>query len=106
MKNFKKKNSGFSILGIIILGVVVILVLSYFKISIRGVVESPTGQDNIEYVALGTKSVWQKYLKEPAHYLWKDVWLDIFWQGFINNMKRIRDGQPTDLDRAAPSALP
>ena len=29
-----------------------------------------------------------------------DVWIDIFWKGFISNMERIRDGQPTDFDKA------
>ena len=95
------KKAGISILGIIILAVLVILVLGYFHISIRAVVNNPTSQDNINYVKGGTESIWDEYLAQPAHYLWQDVWLNIFWQGFINNMERIRDGQPTSLDNAA-----
>jgi len=105
--NKVKKNSvhqqGISILGILILGFILILVLSYFNIRIKNVVESPVGQENIEYVTGTSKSFWQKYLKDPASYLWNDVWIDIFWQGFINNMERIRDGKPTDFDEAAPN---
>ena len=100
MTNFIKKG-GISILGIVILAFLAILVLSYFNISIKSVVESPTGQENINYVGGGTKNIWNDYLAKPAAYLWNDVWVNIFWKGFINNMERIRDGKPTDYDNAA-----
>lgn len=100
MQKFKNKQMGLSILGVLVLGAILILVLSYFNISIKAVVESPTAQENIEYVEGGTRNLWVAYLKEPASYLWNDVWVDIFWRSFIENMERIRDGQPTDLDRA------
>ncbi|MBU0998707.1 hypothetical protein KKG24_00140 [Patescibacteria group bacterium] len=102
MKNYNKQ-SGISILGILFLSVVVILVLSYFNISIKSVVDSPAGQENVNYVKGGAKSLWTTYLAEPASYLWNDVWVNIFWKGFISNMERIRDGQPTDFDNAAKS---
>jgi hypothetical protein len=76
-------------------------VLSYFHISIKAVVESPTGQENINYVRVTSKNLWNDYLAQPASYLWNDVWINIFWKGFISNMERIRDGKPTDLDKAA-----
>ncbi|MFA6520271.1 MAG: hypothetical protein WCT44_01535 [Candidatus Paceibacterota bacterium] len=100
MKNYNK-NAGLSILGILFLGVIIILVLSYFNISIKSVVDSPTAQENIDYVGGGTKSLWTTYLAEPADYLWNDIWLPIFWRPFVSNMERIRDGLPTDVDRAA-----
>jgi hypothetical protein len=100
MKNLNKKR-GISILGVIFFGFIIVLVLSYFNVSIKSVVESPTGQENINYVKGSTKSLWETYLAEPVHYLWNDVWVNIFWKGFISNMERIRDGQPTDLDKAA-----
>jgi hypothetical protein len=96
------KQSGISILGILLLGVIIILVLSYFNISIKAVVNSPTGQENVSYVKGTTQSVWDKYLAQPAHYLWQDVWVKIFWQPFISNMERLNTGQPTDIDKAAP----
>ncbi|MEI7463587.1 MAG: hypothetical protein WCK03_04315, partial [Candidatus Taylorbacteria bacterium] len=65
--------------------------------------ESPTGQSNINYVADGSKTVWDKYLKDPASYLWNDVFVKIFWSSFINNMERIRDGKQTDYEKYAPT---
>ena len=100
MKNFSKR-AGISILGLLVLGFIAILVLSYFGVNIKSVVNSPTGQENLNYVGGGAETVWTKYFAGPAEYLWKDVWVNIFWQSFIDNMKRIRDGQPTNIDNAA-----
>src|SRR3989338_3134541 len=101
MLKLKNKQRGISILGVLFLTVVIILALSYFDISIKTVVESPAGQENIEYVKGGTKNLWTEYLKEPATYLWNDIWLEIFWRPFLDNMRRIQSGLPTDLDNAA-----
>ena len=102
MTKFFDKEKGISIIGIIILGFIFILVLSYFNISVKSVVESPTGQENINYVGGGTRNLWNDYLKAPASYLWNDVFVNIFWKSFINNMERIRDGKPTDYELNAP----
>ncbi len=59
------KQRGMSILGVIVFGVVVILVLSYFRINIKSIVESPSGQENINYVGGGLKTFWENHLKEP-----------------------------------------
>lgn len=100
MTKLKNKKSGISILGVLLFGVVIILVLSYFDISIKAVVESPTGQENIEYVTNSSKSLWTAYLKEPASALWNG-WLNLFWRPFVDNMERIKNGIPTDFDNAA-----
>jgi len=92
-----------SILGFLVMGFIIILVLSYLNISIKGIIESPTGQENVNYIKGETKSLWVTYLKEPADYLWNDVLINIFWKSFILNMERIRDGKPTDFENAAPS---
>lgn len=91
---------GISILGVLFWGVVLMFVLSYFNISIKAVVESPVAQENLDYVESGTRNLWSEYLKEPASYLWNDIWIDIFWKSFVNNMERIRDGKPTEIDEA------
>jgi len=96
-----RKQAGISILGVIVFGFLLILVLSYFHVSIKAVVESPTGQENVNYVKGTGQDFWNKYLAEPAHYLWQDVWVNIFWKGFIFNMQRITNGQPTDYNDAA-----
>lgn len=102
MNKFNNKK-GISIIGILLLGFIIILILSYFRISVRSVVESPEAQDNITYVGGGTRNLWNDYLKEPASYLWNDIFKNIFWASFVDNMERIRDGKTTDYENSAPT---
>ncbi|HAS80581.1 MAG: hypothetical protein UR25_C0002G0091 [Candidatus Nomurabacteria bacterium GW2011_GWE1_32_28] len=103
MKKSNKSEKGISLIGILLLGFILILVLSYFKISVRSVIEDPLAQDNISYIGGNTRNLWDDYFKKPAFYLWNDVFIDIFWVSFIDNMERIRDGKPTDYENLAPT---
>ncbi len=101
MQNLNKQ-AGISILGILFLAVIVLLVLSYFNISIKAVVESPTGQENVNYVKGSTQSVWTTYLEKPVAHFWNDIWLPLFWDPFVSNMQKIKNGQPNDLNNSSP----
>ena len=57
-------------LRLIILIIILILVVSYFGVSIRQVVQSPTTQDNVSYVWTGVVNVWDDYLQVPATAVW------------------------------------
>ena len=103
MDTINIKKGGISILGILLLGVILILVLSYFNISIKSVVESPTTQSNISYVTGSSRSLWNDYLQAPASYLWNDVWVKYFWTPFISNMEQIREGKLTNMQQMGPS---
>ncbi len=94
---------GISIIGALIFGFIVIVILSYFHISIRAVVEDPGTQDNLHYVGGGTISLWQKYLKVPATYLWDKIIIPLFWNVFVSNMQQLRDGQGSDFQNNAPT---
>ena len=103
VKNIKR-NRGMSLLKMIFLGFLLILVLSYFGINIKALMESPTTQSNIGYVKGTSETVWDSFLKRPVSYLWNDVFVEIFWNAFINNMKNIREGKPTDFESSAPKS--
>jgi len=100
MKNFNKKR-GISILGVLILGVILVFVLSYFNISIKSIVNSPSGQENVNYVRGEVKIFWVTYLAEPVSHFYNDVLVNIFWKGFISNMERIRDSQFINFDKSS-----
>lgn len=72
MKNFNKKG-GISIIGIILFAVLIILALNYFHISIRAVINSPSGQYNINYGGGDSTNLWDTYLAQPVSHLWNDV---------------------------------
>ncbi|OGI76416.1 hypothetical protein A3C67_02170 [Candidatus Nomurabacteria bacterium RIFCSPHIGHO2_02_FULL_42_19] len=73
IKSFQNKKRGISILGVLLLGVIIILVVSYFNISVQSVVESPETQKNFNYVASTGRNIWHNYLKRPISYVWNDI---------------------------------
>ena len=79
------KKSGISILGFVLFVGLIILALSYFHISIRGIVESPAGQENVNYVGGIGSNVWNKYLKKPTEYFWNDLWVPL-WKNFTSSL--------------------
>ena len=95
-------NQNRGIVKLIILIVVALLVLSYFGISLRALVNNPVTQDNISYTASTTVTVWDAYLKKPATYLWNEIFLALIWGPAINNLKNLRDNQPTTIQQDAP----
>lgn len=103
MKNIKNKKGGISILGMLFLTVLVILVLSFFKINLKAVVEGPDAQNNFQYVGYAGRSLWNDYLAKPVANVIGDIKLSSIWNAFISNMQRIHDGQPTDFQKLAPT---
>lgn len=97
------KKGGISILGILFLGAILILVLSYFNISIQAVVEKPSTQNNISYVTGSSKSLWNEYLKKPLTDFYNDIWVKIFWASFVSDMENIRDHKSTSIQNMAPT---
>lgn len=87
---------------IIILIVVIILILGYFDISVRSIVEKESVRNNFAYVWNFVKGVWSKYLAGPASYFWNDFVVDLLWESFINNLERIKGGQDTTMIEGAP----
>lgn len=96
------KNGG--LIRLLILIFIALIVLGYYGVSVRNVVQNPTSQDNISYVWTGAVSLWNNYLKVPATYLW-NIFVNVIWVPAINNLEAIQNGQPTDLQYSAP-ALP
>jgi len=87
----------------IILFVVALLILSYYGINLRELVNAPTTQDNVSYVATTTVTFWNKYLKVPAAYLWNDIFVDLIWNPAISNLKAMKNGEPTNISSSTPT---
>jgi len=103
MINFNKKKGGISILGILLLGIILIIFLSYFNISLKAVVESPNVQNNFSYVGSSGRSLWNDYLAKPFSNVLNSTVVKYFWNSFITNMQNIHDGKPTDFQKFAPT---
>jgi len=103
MAIMKKIPTDRGLIKMILIIIAALLILSYFGINLRNLVNSPTNQDNVSYVATTSVSVWNTYLKQPATYLWNDVFLNLIWNPAIDNLTRMKEGQPTDVQNSAPT---
>lgn len=91
MINFKKFHQDQrGLINWIIIIIIAIVVLSYFGFDIRAIVEDDDTQNNIGYVWGGVVYVWEHYLMGPLGYLWNDVFIDLIWDSFVENMERIK----------------
>lgn len=89
------KNSGF--IKLILLVIAVILILSYFGVSLRKVASSPTGQDNFGFIKeLGLQiwdfcmSIWDKYLEEKTMYVWNEIIIKYGWNFITDLVDKVR----------------
>ncbi|MBI2108598.1 MAG: hypothetical protein HYT93_00250 [Parcubacteria group bacterium] len=89
-------------LRLILLIIIVIIVLSYFNIDIRGIIEAPQTQSNLQYVWGFTVTVWQEYLRSPVLYFWNNIFINLLWESFVSNLERIKAGQSHDFELNAP----
>ncbi len=87
----------------IIMIIIALLILSYFGFNLRTLVSAPTTQDNFGYVASTTVTFWDKYLKNPAHYVWNDVFINLIWNPAIDNLKRLNKGEKDDIQLSQPT---
>jgi len=101
MLNFQNNEKGFIKWLVIIL--IAVIILSYFGFNLRAIVESDLTQNNLGYLwGLGV-TVWNNYLSVPILYFWNNIFLDLLWSSFVENMNRIKNGQPTTIEELAPA---
>ena len=86
----------------IIVIIIALLILSYFGLNIRAIVNSPAGHENFTYVQELMLKIWNNYLKVPVMYLWH-LFIDLIWNPAIENLTKIKNGEPDSLRSAAPT---
>ncbi len=99
----KKINSQSGLIKLIIVIIIAIIILSYFGFDLRAIVEAPETQGNLGYVWGLVVHVWDSYLVGPATYLWNDIFIDLLWETFIENMERLKAGESTTIEEMAPT---
>ena len=101
-----KINKQKGIVRTIIIIVIALLIVSYFGINIRDVVNSPTSQSNISYVWGGVTYVWNNYLKIPVTEAYNGF-MTYIWNPSIADIQRINNGQlPVGEQNQNPGAYP
>lgn len=86
-------------LKLLVVIILILVGLGLMGVSVEhDVVENTQVQENVSYVSVGATSFWNRYLAEPAEWLWQELIVGILWETFARNMGRLRDGEtPTDF---------
>lgn len=100
MRNTKQKGS-LKWIVLIILGLVV--ASYFFDFDIQEAVEDPQTQSNFHYITDNAKRLYNTYLHDTVQYLWNDVFIDLLWNSFIENLEHVKSGDPTIFENLAPS---
>jgi len=53
----------------------------------------------------GVIYVWNAYIAGPFDYLWNDIFIDLIWSAFIENMEIIKGGGPVIDPEIAPKSF-
>ena len=90
----------------VLLIIVLIIVLSYFNFDIRAIVEAPLTQSNLQYVSGWVAFIWSNYLSSPVLYFWHNIFIDLLWNSFVENLERIKRGEAHSFQINAPQVIP
>jgi hypothetical protein len=101
-KRFGNSNKKAGFIKTIIIIIIAILALGYFNISLKELAEKPKAQESFSYVKENTETIWSAYLEKPFLYIWNNIFIDLLWGAFTENMKRVKEGRPTTLEESAP----
>ncbi len=89
---FKKDNRG--LIKWIFIIIIAIIILSYLGFDLRAIVEAEGTQNNLNYVWGGVVMIWNNYLSDPILYFWNNIFLNLIWSAFVENMEIIGNGGP------------
>ncbi|PIS13541.1 MAG: hypothetical protein COT67_01220 [Candidatus Tagabacteria bacterium CG09_land_8_20_14_0_10_41_14] len=87
---------------LVILIIIGAIVLGYFGINLRSIIESGPVQDNLGYLWGGVKLLWNDYLKKPFTFAY-NIFYEYLWKAFIASMERLKGGQDPEFIENAPT---
>lgn len=97
----KNKQKG-SLKWIFIIVIAIIIASVYFNFDIQKAIEHEQTQSNFAYIWKHIMNFYNKYLSDKINYLWNNVFTELIWESFIENMKNIKAGELTSLEKVAP----
>ncbi len=89
---FKFKNDNRGLVKWVFIIIIAIIILSYLGFDLRAIVESEGTQNNLNYVWGGVVMIWDNYLSDPVLYFWNNIFLNLIWSAFVENMEVIKSG--------------
>jgi hypothetical protein len=103
MMRLNRTNQGMSLLQTILLIAVIVIILSYIGFDLKGAIESDQSKKNFGYLKAATVTIWERYLERPVTYAYDEIFIPWFWEPTVNNLKKLRNGESTDIPENGPS---
>lgn len=86
---------GFINIRTLVVVIIILVILGLMGVSVEeDVVQNEVVQENTSYVWNGAVYVWETYLSGPVVFLWNEIFINIIWDTFAENMERLRNGEP------------
>ncbi len=99
----KRKAQKGSLRWFIILVIAFIIASFYFDFDLKEAVEDEKTQSNFNYIKTHVVKFYNKNLSSHVDYLWNDIFIDIFWDSFVKDMKNLNLKEKTSFEKFAPS---
>lgn len=103
---YMKSNPKGGFVRLIILIIILILVLSFFGINLKSVVESPQSKENFSYVWGSIKHIWVNILSSPVTYVWSKISDWGFWDNLFFKFKEAGENIGEHIKDTSPELLP
>ena len=91
------KQKGGIIRWLVTIIAIIALASFFFNFSIQAVVENEQTQENASYITTKLNTFYQEHLAANVGYIWNNIIVDLFWNNIIDNMERIKKGEPTNI---------
>ncbi|MFT6361108.1 MAG: hypothetical protein ACJAV6_000590 [Candidatus Paceibacteria bacterium] len=105
MKTTYKTGEKGLIKWLLIIIIAIILASYFFDFSVQDAIENEQTQSNLGYIKENFIYFYDTYLRATIEYLWNDIFIDLIWNTFTENMQAIQDGEPTVFEDAANSQI-
>ena len=87
---------------ILLIVIAIVLASYFFDFSVQDAVEDEQTQSNFGYIQKNAIEIWDTYLASTANYLWNDIFIELIWESFVDNMQQLKDGENTVFENNSP----
>jgi hypothetical protein len=90
----------------IILFIIALVAASFFfDFSLKEAVEDEQTQSNFSYIKDQLATFYTAYLKNTVDYLWNDIFIDLLWENFTQNLENVKNGEETIIEEAGRNSV-
>lgn len=102
---YKKTGKSGSLKWILILIIGLIAASYFFDFNLKEAIEDEQTQSNFSYIKEQVLTFYNAYLRNTAEYLWNDIFIDLIWENFTDNLEKVKNGETTLIEEAGSNSV-